>query len=550
MVRSQFSHWAKHWTILSVLLGGMVVTPIPALGAEMVYISFSLLEISLPVKSLEAFAKTGTLDQELAAYATYLNNQQLTELREALNARIELSPVAVSQFLYSPQGVVLLERLGRVIQTGARQQSLQAIRAALILAAIQPQGLTLLNILKQYPTPGLRIDLAAALTITRQIEALVRRSNQAIATVINQSQQEAMLTPADPSLLQPRMNLAEPGNFSFQTQTLQLNDLRRGRNYPADLYLPQGLRTAAPVIVISHGLGSNRLAYQYLAQHLASHGFVVAVPEHIGSNAAQQQALIEGEANEVAQPSEFIDRPLDVSFLLDELTRLSQNNPSLQGRFNLQQVGVIGQSFGGYTALALAGAEIDFELLQQECVNSQDNWNVSLLLQCRALELSGSYANLRDERVKSVIAISPFSSRVFGTASLNKIQIPVMIISGSSDAITPALPEQIQAFTNLENSAAKYLALIQGGSHFSTLQPTSADIPLPEFLLGVDRPLAYRYTEILSLAFFQSFVNQQVGYQRFLNANYIQSISRDIMPVFLIRDLNLEAIPQAPLGNF
>jgi predicted dienelactone hydrolase len=102
-------------------------------------------------------------------------------------------------------------------------------------------------------------------------------------------------------------------------QSMILNDFRRGRTFPVDLYLPTG--GSAPVIVISHGLGSDRLTFKYLATHLASYGFAVAVPEHPGSNAQQVQALINGLANEVTAPAELTDRPLDIKFLLDELGR-------------------------------------------------------------------------------------------------------------------------------------------------------------------------------------------------------------------------------------
>jgi predicted dienelactone hydrolase len=112
------------------------------------------------------------------------------------------------------------------------------------------------------------------------------------------------------------------------------------------------LLSQSPVIVISHGLGSDRTSFEYLAQHLASYGFAVAVPEHPGSSAEQLRSLLAGRAKTVAEPNEFINRPLDIKYLLNQLARLDASNSSFQ--LNLQQVGVIGQSFGGYTALALA----------------------------------------------------------------------------------------------------------------------------------------------------------------------------------------------------
>jgi len=114
---------------------------------------------------LETYAKEGKLDDDLAVYAQYINPQQLAQLRSVLLTRIELSPVAVSQFLYTPIGETLLERLGQVIQTGSRQPGFYALRSALVLAAADPQGLTLLSVLRQFPTRSIRIDLKRSIRL-------------------------------------------------------------------------------------------------------------------------------------------------------------------------------------------------------------------------------------------------------------------------------------------------------------------------------------------------------------------------------------------------
>ena len=76
---------------------------------------------------------------------------------------------------------------------------------------------------------------------------------------------------------------------------------------------------------------------------------------------------------------------IDISFLLNELEQL--NKYQLQGQLNLEKVGIFGHSFGASTAFALAGAEINFNQLQQDCGPQMEILNMSLLLQCRALEL-------------------------------------------------------------------------------------------------------------------------------------------------------------------
>ncbi|MBD2434473.1 alpha/beta hydrolase [Fischerella sp. FACHB-380] len=513
------------------------IIPRPVLGAERLTLSYGLLERSVSVQSLEDYARTGKIDDELAAYFQYAPKERLEQIKQVLLTPIPLNVVQVSQFLYTPIGERLLENLATVIEGETQATGLYGIRAALILAAAEPEGLTLLNVLRKFPSSEVSINLARALQLANLAQSFLNQTQQAIALIQKEANQEATTTLGES--ISNTINLLQPGFYQWQKQSINLNDRSRSRTYPADIYLPQ-VSQPRPVIVISHGLGSDRTSFVYLAEYLASYGFVVAVPEHPGSNAQQLQALLSGRAANITSPREFIDRPLDVRYLLDELARRSQSEPAFQGRLNLEQVGVIGQSFGGYTALALAGAPINFSQIQQSCPPSRDTLNVSLLLQCLTAELSLSEDyDLSDPRIKAAIAINPINSIVLGKDSLSQIKIPVMIVSSSNDTAAPALPEQIQPFTWL-TTANKYLALISGGTHFSTIaESPNSVIPVPEQVIGPNPALAQRYVKFLSLPFFQSYVANQPSYLTYLNADYINRISQQPLPLSLVRSLNL-----------
>ncbi|WP_236721427.1 alpha/beta hydrolase [Trichormus sp. NMC-1] len=62
------------------------------MAAEKIYTSYSLLEVSFPVISLEVYAKTGLIDNELAVYQRYISLQQLQELRPILLGSLKISP--------------------------------------------------------------------------------------------------------------------------------------------------------------------------------------------------------------------------------------------------------------------------------------------------------------------------------------------------------------------------------------------------------------------------------------------------------------------------
>jgi predicted dienelactone hydrolase len=539
---------------IALLNLGLLTTPMmisePVQGAERIYVSYGPLEFSLPVESLELYAKQGKIDRELGAYTKYLDSKQLEQLRQVLVSRVDVTPLAIAQFLYSAQGETILERMSQIITTKAGQPGFYAIRAALIKAAAAPDGLTLLNVLREFPTYGIRIDTGRGFRVVNQLSNLIRQTQMAIAAVQQQANVEASEQIAQAqapsgvssllktSIFPPMPDLRQQGPVKYSTQSLTLNDIRRNRTFPADLYLPtQATGKPAPLIVISHGLGSDRETFAYLATHLASYGFAVAVPEHPGSNAQQIVALMNGLASEVTPPSELIDRPLDIKFLLDELGRL------YGGRLNLQQVGVLGQSFGGYTALALAGAKLNFEQLRKDCGPSNDSLNVSLLLQCRALVLPPIDYQLSDERVKAAIAINPVNSTIFGQSQLSQIKAPLMLVAASDDTVAPALAEQIQPFTWL-NTPNKYLALIENGTHFSTLAPSSGGVPVPDRAIGPSPELAQEYMKALSLAFFETYIANRPEYQLYLRASYAQFISQYPLPLSLVQSLTEEQLRQ------
>jgi predicted dienelactone hydrolase len=557
--RPQLNHSKprSNWIQKSLTLLGWSLIPAalltrPALSAERLYLSYGVLERSISVAALEAYAKTGELDSDLRVYSQYVDAQRLAALRKALVVRADVTPISVSQFLYTPQGEILLRRLGQVIQPESRDTGFYAIRAALILASSDPQGLTPLNVFRKFPTRGLRIDLQTALQIAGDLEQVITRTNQATTTLTQLAQLEALATPITGPT--PLPDLANRGSISWQKETIRMvyrtrsfvTALGSDRVFPVDVYLPQ-VRTdrqarKIPVVVISHGLGSDRTTFRYLAEHLASHGFAVAVPEHPGSNAQQFQALISGTVSEVAAPSEFVDRPLDIKYLLDDLTRRARSDPRY-GRLNLEQVGVLGQSFGGYTVLALAGAPINFEQLQKDCgVQALDStFNLSVLLQCRANALPRLNYNLQDPRVKAIVAIDPIDSSVLGQAGFEQISIPTMMVAGSADTVAPALPEQIQPFTWLK-TPDRYLVLIDRGTHFSTLEETNDSVPLPPEVEGPTPVIARRYMNALSLAFFQTYIANQPSYRSYLSASYAQRISQDPLRLSLVRSLSADQL--------
>lgn len=518
-----------------------------SIAAEKVYVSYSLLQVALPVADLEVYANQGKLSPTLQTYAKFLKPEQLKQLREALRTRIELSPSVVSQFLYTPTGEKLLERATTLVKARKHPSSIQALRSALILASAEPTGLTALNLFKNYPDQGLELDFTKGLEVFRTVQKLVQKTNNAFATIRDKSDALAVKFPAAP--LPEVMALHKPGSFTWQVSSLTLTDNSqrrlqfsgRTRQYPADLYIPREPFRAMPLVVISHGLGGGRTAFKYFAEHLASHGYVVAVPEHPGSSGKQFEALLNNQETDVSRPTEFIDRPLDISFLLDELLQRNQTDPLLKSRINSEQVGVLGHSYGGYTAIALAGGTLTFGPLRQDCAPTllSQSLNLSLLLQCQALTLPQKAYSLADPRVKGVIAINSIGGSIFGADGYKTVKTPLMMVSGTADTIATPLFEQLRPFSWI-SAANKQLILIDGATHFSVLDPLAPNEQIfktPKELIGRTPEIARQYLKGLGLAFFETYIEKDPKSALFLTPGSVQAQGTRTLPISSINSL-------------
>lgn len=539
---------------LSLGLISTILTATPGLGAERIsffYPPFG--EFSLSAESLETFAKEGKINSELGFYASRATPEQLAQLRQVLQQKFDITPVLVSQFTYSPLGVAVVQRLGELILTDSRQNGFYAIRAALILAAADSEGLTVVNLLRKFPSESLRLNFSEGLQIVNSLLDLGKAKDQIVALIQQQTIAETNNAKVDFSQ-QP--DLRSPGNFTWQIASLKLNDNSRDRTLPVDVYVPQSSsQTTAnapkppfPLVVISHGVASDRYAFVYLAEHLASHGLAVAVLEHPGSNAERFQLYFSGLAGP-PEAQEFINRPLDVKFVLDQLQQLDRTDPNLRGKLNFQQVGAIGHSFGGYTVLALGGAKINFDKLRRDC-NPNRTLNVSVFLQCRAYELPVANYSLQDDRIKAVMAINPIDSSVLGESGVSQVQVPTMLVAGSEDIFAPPLAEQIYPFTWLPNPN-KYLVLIENATHFSAIaEPTANNnvLPVPEALLGPNRAPAYSYIKALSLAFLETHLLNRPEYRSYLQPAYAQYIGQAPLNLSILQSLTTEQLKQAVNG--
>jgi predicted dienelactone hydrolase len=145
-----------------------------------------------------------------------------------------------------------------------------------------------------------------------------------------------------------------PGPFTVGARTIHAVDENRHREFPVEVWYPEEQAAPHPLIVFSHSSGGRRRQSSFLCTHLSSHGYVVAAMDH-SEAVAPELARRDGESGE--QKAErmaamIAARVPDVRFLLRYL--LERDG---EVKLDAERVGIVGHSFGGWTALAAPDAE-------------------------------------------------------------------------------------------------------------------------------------------------------------------------------------------------
>ncbi|MEO6989199.1 MAG: alpha/beta fold hydrolase [Aquihabitans sp.] len=175
-----------------------------------------------------------------------------------------------------------------------------------------------------------------------------------------------------------------------------------------------------PLVVFSHGSGGLRQQSASIVETVASHGFVVVAPDHAGNTAIDQLVGTSTDPEVTAR-----NRVLDTRFMIDEV----EAGDLAAGLADIDQVAVMGHSFGGFTALAMAGGFDGIEA---------------------------------DPRVDVIVPLAPASSRLDDDA-LASINIPMLIVTGTNDETTP-IDDQSTRPLELAGGPAT-LVEIEGATH-------------------------------------------------------------------------------------
>lgn len=205
---------------------------------------------------------------------------------------------------------------------------------------------------------------------------------------------------------------------------------REQRKIPVKVYSPAGRRGRLPVVVFSHGIGENHESYAWLGRALAKHGLVAVHITHAGTDKAVLERGYRHLYRATKEKINWINRPLDVSAVLDQL--------ALRSDTDMERVAVAGHSAGAFTAFALAGMQV------------------------------ADGTSLRDPRVKAIVPMSmPRMPGVVPPGGYDAIDVPVLNVTGTCDTslIYRTFPRHRRIPFESSRAPRQYLVTFDGVTH-------------------------------------------------------------------------------------
>jgi len=278
------------------------------------------------------------------------------------------------------------------------------------------------------------------------------------------------------------------GPFTVSSRSFELWDDDRGRVFPCEVWEPDEAEQKRPLVVYSHPSLFHHRAATFLCTHLASHGYTVAAMDHseVVVPALGRQPNETPEARAARMDAIIASRVPDVRLLLRAFPEA-------------EPVGVVGHSFGGWTALASPDTE---------------------------------------PRIRAVVALAPggSSERKPGILPLTLAfewgrDVPTLLIAAENDTALP-LSGMHEIFRRIP--ATKRMAILRRADHshfmdnIAQLHESFRTAPMPPELAEIQKAMlpmseltpeaeAHRFTRGLTLAHFDAYLRLNSEADRFLD---------------------------------
>ena len=444
------------------LLGSLLLSTCgswPVGSTERVEVKIDGVVLPVSVEELGSFVRSPTADpgqllrSELSTWMGLLAPESRQGLIRLLKAPILSRRSFGSQLLSSWGAGPLLDALGELI----RVEDGQRIDRSLVLSTLEEllerqETVSTLDVLEALPTQQLRLDLDALVAAATRWRLDLQRHQTLMRAL---AQKEAGLQP---------LNGTEGFIAAESPRQSTLAVDHRSGPLLVERWIPQSPREDRTWILMMPGLGGDPNHFHWLARSLMQAGWPVALLEHPGSDAAAVQALLDGRQS-FDGAAALRDRLADLAAVLDAQRRGDLNIPGTE-------VVLMGHSLGALTGLLAGGAEL-VPGMGKRCEGALVGLpltNLSELLQCELAAGRALEVNATASQPRAVVGLNSFGGLIWPHPSNKALPIPMLMVGGTLDLITPPLDEQLPLLAGLSKHPSSRVVVVEGASHFSPIR--------------------------------------------------------------------------------
>jgi predicted dienelactone hydrolase len=468
------------------LLVSLLLTVPPVRAAQQLEVELDGLRLPIDLSQLEEWSRDpDTSDGDLALWLNLLDPADRASLIRLLRAPLIKERSFGLQLLNSWTGERMLHELGGLLTQPDGATTMAELDSTLRRLLERRGVVTTLDLLEALPGDRLVLRLDGLLNLAQRWRLQLQEQEVAMG------QLHRLRVP-----LRNSRAHAPPGLARLKPQRVELNVAHRPTPLPLELW-PSRVVKPSPWLVMMPGLGGNSTELSWLAASLSAQGWPVLVVEHPGSNRTALQASLQGDLpppGADSLPGRLADLQAVLAARRDGL--LPPLGPSPAGE---QGVVLLGHSLGGLTALMASGLVPERGLGERcrQALAALPLTNLSRLLQCQLPQITGESSGgsaLPDPllegstRLRGVVAYNGFGSLLWPRGGLAALDLPVLLVGGSLDLVTPPVQEQLSLFQEAAHPFSR-LVLVEGGSHFSPVRIVGdgkAAFRLSDELVGVE----------------------------------------------------------------
>ncbi|MDA0718487.1 MAG: alpha/beta hydrolase [Cyanobacteria bacterium] len=477
MALCSFRRWCCFASVLA--MGCM-----PARAAEELLLQLDGLALPIDLVALESWTRQPEqASSELTAWLNLLEPQSRRDLIRLLQAPLVRDRSFGLQLLNSWTGEQMLKQAGSLLTTGADNRSTKPLLLSSLRRLLEMQSsVSTLELLRALPVVSVTLSLDESLQLASQWRSQLQWQNTALERLRQLPLPGRSSRPLGFTSAVPR-----------HPQRLQLQVPHRVTTLQLELWPTQQARRG-PWLLLMPGLGGSSDQLSWLAAALADRGWPVLVVADPGSDELAIQASLLGDAPPPGAET-LPKRLADLHAVLEAQRegQLPAFGPAPAGE---QGVVLGGHSLGGLAALMGAGL-VPERGLGRRCelaLASLPLTNLSRLLQCQLPGITGdgqaSAGILQPQATPllGVVAFNGFGSLLWPHHGLQDLNVPVLLVGGSLDLVTPPVQEQLAVFAGSTHPNSR-LVLVEGASHFSPVRIENqgeALFRLGEQLIGIE----------------------------------------------------------------